>query len=119
MTPIDPAKLPVLRPPEPQAAVEKSLLARLLRYRFFLVALVIILFFAALFSWESPKGTAPAKEGQPLAALSQEKAAEAGAEPGHPGPRRRKPRNPRPCRLTPSRWPRRRPGGPAPGAGQR
>ena len=80
MTPINPEKLPVPLSPEPQAAVEKSLLARLLGYRFFLVALVIILFFAALFAWQSPKGTAPTKEGQPLAALSQEKA----AEPGHP-----------------------------------
>jgi hypothetical protein len=79
MTPIDPEKLPV-----PQAAVEKSLLARLLGYRFFLVVLVIILFFAVLFSWDYLKGTAPANEGLPLAALSQEKAPEAGAEPVHP-----------------------------------
>ena len=119
MTPIDPEKLPVLRPPEPQAAVEKSLLALLLRYRFFLVALVIILFFAALFAWGSLKGTAPAKEAQPLAALSHDQAPESrrrtGAAPG-PGPGGRETRGPAgsPGPGGPTGAPR----GAAPGAGQ-
>ena len=54
MTPNGPEKpehLPMLLPPGGPGPAEKSLLARLLRYRFFLVALIIILFFAALFAW--------------------------------------------------------------------
>ncbi|MCX5892864.1 MAG: DUF2333 family protein [Deltaproteobacteria bacterium] len=59
---------------------EQSLLARLLRYRFFLVALVIVLFFAALFAWQALQGK-PAQA--PTAALSPEAAPEQAKEPGH------------------------------------
>ncbi len=62
--------------PTPPGSV--TLLARLLRYRFFLVALVIILFFAALFAWQAWTGPAPSP-----AALSQEGAAKPAPEAGH------------------------------------
>ena len=56
MTPIPekPEHLPVpLKPGGLPTPPEQGLLARLLRYRFFLVALVIILFFGALFAWQA------------------------------------------------------------------
>ncbi len=59
-----------LPPGGPTPAPSLSLLARLLRYRFFLVALVIILFFAALFAWQSWRGAAPAHEALSPAAPS-------------------------------------------------
>ncbi len=66
-----------------------TLLARLLRYRFFLVALVIVLFFAALFAWQSLRGKPPSQEAQPTAALSHGEAAkpapEAPPAPAHEG----------------------------------
>jgi hypothetical protein len=84
MTPTGPERpeyLPMpIAPGGPQA---DKLLARLLRYRFFLVALVIILFFAALFTWQSWKGTAPSPETHPLAALAPEGAPAKVPEAGH------------------------------------
>ena len=54
LRPEKPEHLPVPLPPGgPTPTPAQSLLARLLRYRFFLVALVIILFFAALFAWKA------------------------------------------------------------------
>jgi hypothetical protein len=69
--------------PPGAAAPAETLLARLLRYRFFLVALVIILFFAALFAWQSLQGTAPSQEAHPAATLSHEGAPGKAPEPGH------------------------------------
>jgi hypothetical protein len=86
MTPNGPEKpehLPMPLPPGGPGPAEKSLLARLLRYRFFLVALVIILFFAALFAWQSCQGMAPSQEAPPAAALSHEGAPGKPPEAGH------------------------------------
>ena len=86
MTPNGPEKpehLPMLLPPGGPGPAEKSLLARLLRYRFFLVALIIILFFAALFAWQSLQGMAPSQEASPAAALSHEGAPGKAPEAGH------------------------------------
>ena len=100
-----------IAPGGPQA---ENLLTRLLRYRFFLVALVIILFFAALFTWQSWQGTAPSQEAhQP--ALSHSgvpgKAPEAGHAPastqeaGTPATAHPTPAAPVPAPLVPPREP--------------
>ncbi len=73
----------MLLPPEGPDPADKSLLALLLRYRFFLVALVIVLFFAALFTWQSWQGTAPSQETHPFAAPSLGKAPEKAPAAGH------------------------------------
>ena len=77
-----PQHLPMPLPPGGPAPAHLSLLARLLRYRFFLVALVIILFLAALFAWKSVRpGHHPAAEAQPLAAQGEAGVLEQGKEP--------------------------------------
>jgi hypothetical protein len=83
--PEKPENLPTIRPPEaPASPAEISLLARLLRYRFFLVALVIILFFAALFAWQALfKGKAAPEAPAPTAALSHTEAPGPSPEAGH------------------------------------
>ncbi len=64
-----PAHLPVPLPPEPPASGE-SLLTRLLRQRFLLVALVILVFLGSLFSWESwRKAQGPPKSHDTEAAI--------------------------------------------------
>jgi hypothetical protein len=79
-----PENLPMPIPPGgPTPAPSATLLARLLRYRFYLVALVIILFFAALFAWQSWKGAAPAPEAHQPAALSPGGTPEKAPQPGH------------------------------------
>ncbi len=85
MTPIPekPEHLPVPLTPGAPTPPEQGLLARLLGYRFFLVALVVILFFGALFAWQAFQGK-PAPEAQsPIAALSHEAAPDQGKEPEH------------------------------------
>ncbi len=87
MTPIPekPEHLPV--PLKPGGSIptppEQGLLARLLRYRFFLVALVIILFFGALFAWQAMQGKPAPEAPAPAAALSQAGAPEQAPEPEH------------------------------------
>jgi Uncharacterized protein conserved in bacteria (DUF2333) len=79
-----PEHLPVIRPPE---APESSLLARLLRYRFFLVVLVIIVFFGALFAWQALFKGIPVQEAQPPEVAALEKTPETGlglAQPAAP-----------------------------------
>ena len=77
-----PEHLPMPLPPGGPSPAHLSLLARLLRYRFFLVALVVILFLAALFAWKSPRpGHHPAAAAQPLAAQGEAGALEQGKEP--------------------------------------
>ena len=79
-----PASLPLPQPPGGPAppTPDHPLLARLLRYRFFLVALVIILFFSALFAWQALFQSHPAPEVQPRAAvLSPETGPETAKEP--------------------------------------
>lgn len=86
MTPISekPEHLPVPVSPGGPTPPDQSLLARLLRYRFFLVALVIILFFGALFAWQALFQGKPAQEAPaPLAALSHEGVPEQAKEPEH------------------------------------
>ncbi len=87
MTPKGPDKpehLPAPLPPGgPSPAPDLTLLGRLLRYRFFLVALVIILFFAGLFAWRALVQSGPAPEIQTPAGLSHEEAPKA-TEGGHP-----------------------------------
>ncbi len=97
MTPQGPEKpkhLPMPLPAGGPGPAEKSLLARLLRYRFFLVALVIILFFGGLFAWQHlGKGGKPALEAQAVA-LSHEGAPEKAPEPGQslaPAPEAKEP----------------------------
>jgi hypothetical protein len=63
-----------------------SLLARLLRYRFFLVALVVILFFAGLFAWKPQRPCHPGAEAQPPAAQNYAGRLEQGKEPLPPVP---------------------------------
>ncbi|MCL4503768.1 MAG: DUF2333 family protein [Deltaproteobacteria bacterium] len=59
----------------------ESLLVRLLRYRFFLVALVIVLFFVALSAWQAMFKSKPALEAQaPLASLTHEEGPATGKE---------------------------------------
>lgn len=78
-----PGQLPMPLPPEGPTP-PPSLLARLLRYRFFLVALVVILFLVSLFAWKeffkkaTPQGTLTS-----VAELTHEKALEKSAEPEH------------------------------------
>ena len=87
MTPIPekPEHLPVPLTPGPAPhPPHQSLLARLLRYRFFLVALVMILFFGALFAWQALFQGQPTHEAQaPVAALTQAGAPEQAKEPAH------------------------------------
>jgi hypothetical protein len=81
-----PVFLPVPQPPGGPAPATPGhqLLARLLRYRFFLVALVIILFFGALFVWQALVQGHPAPETQSKAAVSSPEAApETAKEPEH------------------------------------
>jgi hypothetical protein len=82
----NPVFLPVPQPPGGPAPTTPGhqLLARLLRYRFFLVALVIILFFGALFAWRALFQGRPAPETQSKAAVSSPEAApETAKEPEH------------------------------------
>ncbi len=87
MTPIPekPEHLPV--PLKPGGSIptppDQGLLARLLRYRFFLVALVIILFFGALFAWQAMQGKPAPEAPAPVAALTREGAPEQAKEPEH------------------------------------
>jgi hypothetical protein len=81
-----PVFLPVPQPPGGPAPTTPGhqLLARLLRHRFFLVALVIILFFGALFVWQALFQGHPAPEAQSKAAVSSPEAApETAKEPEH------------------------------------
>ena len=81
-----PVFLPVPQPPGGPAPTTPGhqLLARLLRYRFFLVALVIILFFGALFAWRALFQGRPAPEAQSKAAVSSPEAMpETAKEPEH------------------------------------
>jgi len=73
-------------PPGGPSPVPLSLLARLLRYRFFLVALVVILFLAGLFAWKPLRPGHPAAEAQPPAAQGYAGALEQGKEPLPPAP---------------------------------
>ncbi len=68
-------------PPGGPSPAPVSLLARLLRYRFFLVALVVILFFAGLVAWKHLRPGHPAAEAQPPAAQGSAGALEQGKEP--------------------------------------
>ncbi len=81
-----PEHLPTPLPPGGSSPAPLSLLARLLRYRFFLVALVVILFFAGLFAWKSPRPGHPVAEAQPPAAQGYAGALEQGKEPLPPAP---------------------------------
>src|SRR5512142_3092566 len=84
MTPKGPERLPMPLPPGgPTPAPNLTLLARLLRYRFFLVALVIILFFAALFAWQAWRGAAPSHEALAPAAPAHEGVAKSSPDSGH------------------------------------
>ncbi|MDP3181417.1 MAG: DUF2333 family protein [Desulfobaccales bacterium] len=99
-----PAPLPVPLPPEPPASGE-SMLRRLLRQRFLLVALVILVFLGGLFGWEShrrvqgppkshpPEAAIPHGETPPAPAKLKEpepvkhaEAAKEAAPPAHPAP---------------------------------
>jgi hypothetical protein len=62
--PRSPEPLPVPVPPETPEP-RPGLLARLLRQRFILVALVVLLFFVALFSWDSLKKSPVGSESHP------------------------------------------------------
>ena len=73
-------------PPGGPSPAPLSLLARLLRYRFFLVALVVILFLAGLFAWKPLRPGHPAAEAQPPAAQGYAGALEQGKEPLPPAP---------------------------------
>ena len=80
----NPEHLPVPLKPGGPTPPDRSLLARLLRYRFFLVALVIIFFFGALFAWQALFQGKSAHEPQaPVAALTHEAAPEQAREPEH------------------------------------
>ncbi len=68
-------------PPGGPSPAPASLLARLLRYRFFLVALVVILFFAGLFASKHLRPGHPATEARPPAAQGSAGALEQGKEP--------------------------------------
>jgi hypothetical protein len=81
-----PEHLPMPLPPGGPSPAPLSLLARLLRYRFFLVALVVILFLAGLFAWKSLRPGHPAAEAQPPAAQGHAGALEQGKEPLPPAP---------------------------------
>jgi hypothetical protein len=70
-----PERLPAPLPPETPASGE-SLLWRLLRHRFLLVALVVLLFLGGLFFWgHLKKGQAPPAESPAMAAAPHEAAA--------------------------------------------
>ncbi len=73
-------------PPGGPSPAPLSLLARLLRYRFFLVALVVILFLAGLFACKPLRPGHPAAEAQPPAAQGHAGALEQGKEPIPPAP---------------------------------
>ena len=73
-------------PPGGPSPAPLSLLARLLRYRFFLLALVVILFLAGLFAWKPLRPGHPAAEAQPPAAQGYAGALEQGKEPLPPAP---------------------------------
>ena len=65
-------RLPVPLPPEP-SALSEGLLGRLLRQRFFLVALVILIFLGILFSWDAWRQIkAPLESPTQVAAVPQE-----------------------------------------------
>ena len=65
-------RLPVPLPPEP-SALSEGLLGRLLRQRFFLVALVIMIFLGILFSWDAWRQIkAPLESPTQVAAVPQE-----------------------------------------------
>ncbi len=81
-----PEQLPMPLPPGGPAAAPLSLLARLLRYRFFLVALVVILFFAGLFAWKPRQPSQRAAEPQLAAAQGHAVIMEEGKEPLPPAP---------------------------------
>ena len=81
-----PGFLPLPQPPGGPAPTTPGhqLLARLLRYRFFLVALVIILFFGAMFVWQALSQGRLAPEAQSKAAVSSPEAMpETAREPEH------------------------------------
>jgi type IV secretory pathway VirB10-like protein len=73
-------------PPGGPSPAPLSLLARLLRYRFFLLALVVILFLAGLFAWKPQRPGHPAAEAQPPTAQGYAGALEQGKEPLPPAP---------------------------------
>jgi hypothetical protein len=80
-----PEHLPMPLPPGgPSKPPADTLMARLLRHRFYLVALVVILFLASLFAWKEFFKTAPPPGTlTPVAELTHEKALAKGADPGH------------------------------------
>lgn len=83
----EPEHLPILPPPGGPAPGAVSRLGRLLRYRFFLVGLVIIIFFAGLFTWESRRPDQPAAEAQaPAAQAPAAGVSEPGIRPDSPAP---------------------------------
>jgi hypothetical protein len=108
--------LPVPAPPEPEPP-KGGLVKLLLGYRFFLVTLVIVLFLAFLFAWESYRaGEAPPESGAPAPAAPQEAKPPAEVKPGGPeahkppAPEAHKPPPPHeaapvPAALAPSRPP--------------